>query len=280
MNISQMKSWGQQAEEEAVDRVYYEALDLQESSDRLRNVNVVLMQENLSLREQLQEGRRVVGEFMGCDQSRTDQINHLAKQVVRLQKENEQWKSSHASLMELNKQCAQSNVDIHEQFEAVKYKLKCTSTDFSTKLTAWADANGVLTKEKESLTQKVEHLRVRNVDLEKKVRDLNCIAAGGFACGGCVACRLDNAEKVIDKLNWQIIKLQKTEAAHRKVMSFQNNLIAMLKEIVTRISELPWYKSHKDCRILANDVLKTGAAIAANIDRELEELRKSTGVIM
>jgi DNA repair exonuclease SbcCD ATPase subunit len=241
MNISQMKSWGQQVEEEAIDRVYYEALDLQESSDRLRNANVCLMQENLSLREQLQEGRRVVGEYMGTDQSRTDQINHLAKQTVRLQKENEDLKRDYALLMETNKQCAQSNVDLHTEVSGLQYKLKCASADCATKLTAWVDANTGLRKTNADLERElakyekmVDHLAARNVDLEKTVKDLNCIAGGGFACGGCVSCLLDKAYKTMADLNRQLTKLQTSDAAHRKIIDLYNSAGQILTYIPSR----------------------------------------------
>lgn len=272
-----MKSWGQQAEEEAIDRVYYEALDLQESTDKLRNANMGLMQENLKLRQLLEDGRRVVGEYMGAEQEHTYQREHLAKQALRLHKENEEWKTSHATLMELNKSCAQSNVDLHEQFEVLKYKSKTDHDSLAKTLTAWINANGVLTKEKESLKQMVEHLRARNVDLEKKVGNLNCIANGGFACGGCVSCLLDKAEKNVDTLTRQLSKLQISDTAHRKIIDFHNTAEQILTKTLCTLQDLPMF-AWKQKRTVIINCHHSVQAIQANIDHEFEELEKNQTV--
>ena len=246
------ESWGQRLEQEELDRSYYEQLDSKEKAAGLQSALEIVTRQNADLKAQLQDGRRVVGEYMGTERDRTDQINHLAAQVVRLQKENEEWKTSHATLMELNKSCAQSNVDLHEQNSALKYKADFNHKDMVKKLAEWIDVNTILKKENEDLKidkQILEHFRARNVELEA----------------------------VKESLERQVIKLQRTEMAHRKIIDFYNTAGEILSKTLGILQDLSVFEGRRK-RLLIKNSLNSVQAIQANIDHELENLREGKTV--
>ena len=233
MKNKQIISWGTKAEQEESDRSYYERLDAQEEDAKINERNVI-------------ELRR--------------QTNHLAAQTVRLQKENEDLKRDYVLAMESNKQCAQANIDLHQEIQSLKYKADMNQKDMIKKLAAWVDVNTILSKKNEVL-QKDQR---RNEQLEGIIHALELKLAQSENC------------KTIN--NKQVVKLQTSDMAFRKIIDFYKTAVETLKETLVKVDALPLFAWRQKGTAISH-CKKTIQVIEGQIFHEFAELLKNTQIV-